>query len=142
MANLYVYDGWTGVNSLLTQNDLQNGPADSFSRTPVFSGDGHSVIFQSWSSDLTSFGDFNANADLFDYAFPYLQISSAASALQGPILAWPAVPGQTYQVQYADVIPGGPWQNLSGTLVITGNRASLSNTPPVASQRFYRLVIH
>jgi hypothetical protein len=141
LANLFVYDNSTGVNSLLTQNNLQNSVADSSSRTPVFSADGGSVIFQSWSSDLTSFGDFNAGADLFSYEFPYLQITSPVSALQGPVLAWPAVGGQTYQVQYADTLPDGPWQNLSGTLVITGNRASLSNTPPVPNQRYYRLVI-
>jgi Tol biopolymer transport system component len=140
-ANLFVFDASTGVTSLLTQNNMQTGPADSFSLNPVFSGDGRWVIFQSWSSDLTSFGDCNANADLFAYAFPYLQITPPVSVLEGPVLTWPAVPGQTYQVQFVDSLPGGPWQNLSGTLVITGNQASLSNTPPVSSQRFYRLVI-
>jgi Tol biopolymer transport system component len=139
--NLFVFDASTGVNSLLTQNNLQTGPADSLSLKPVFSGDGRWVVFQSWSSDLTSFGDFNADADLFAYAFPYLQITPPVSALEGPVLTWPAVPGQTYQVQSVDSLSGGPWQNLSGTLVITGNQASLSNTPSVSSQRYYRLAI-
>jgi WD40-like Beta Propeller Repeat len=141
LPNLFVYDNSTGLNSLLTQNNLQNGVADSSSRTPIFTADGDWVIFQSWSSDLTSFGDFNASADLFSYSFPYLQITPPVSALQGPLLSWPAVAGQTYQVQYTDGLPAGPWQNLSGTLVITGNRAFLTNTPPVPNQRFYRLVI-
>jgi hypothetical protein len=141
LPNLFVYDTATGENSLLTQNNLQNGPANASSRTPVFTSDGESVIFQSWASDLTSLGDFNANADLFDYAFPFLHITPPVSALEGPVLTWPAVPGQTYRVQYLDDLSGGTWQNLSGRLIITGNQAGFSNTPPVSDQRFYRLVI-
>jgi hypothetical protein len=141
LLNLFVYDTATGENSLLTQNHLQNGPANASSRTPVFTGNGEAVIFQSWASDLTSLGDFNADGDLFDYAFPYLDIGPPVSELEGPVLTWHAVPGQTYRVQYLDDISVGTWQNLSGRLNITGNQASLSNTPPVSSQRFYRLVI-
>ena len=141
LLNLFVYDTATGENSLLTQNHLQNGPANSSSRTPVFTSNGEAVIFQSWASDLTSLGDFNANGDLFDYAFPYLDIGPPVSELEGPVLTWHAVPGQTYRVQYLDDLSVGTWQNLSGRLNITGNQASLSNTPPVSSQRFYRLVI-
>jgi hypothetical protein len=141
LPNLFVYDTSTGDNSLLTQNKLQNGPANASSHTPVFSSDGEAVIFQSWASDLTSLGDFNASADLFDYAFPYLHIGQPVSALEGPVLTWHVAPGQTYRVQYLDDLSIGKWQNLPGTLVITGNEGSLSNTPPVSSQRFYRLVI-
>ncbi len=140
VSELFVYDATTGTNSLLTQNHFGTGPANHPSRTPAFSGDGRTVVFNSWASDLNSTGDFNSTADLFTYAFFYLEVAPGNSSLTGPTLLWPAAPGQTYQVQYKDHLTDATWQSQAGTLIINGNQAYLTNTPPVANQRFYRVV--
>ena len=137
---LFVYDRLSGTNSLLTWNQSGSAPAFGNSRTPLFSGDGHYVVFQSWAPDLTSTGDFNGFADLFSYPFLYLSVGQTSSGESGPVLTWPALPGQIYQVQYKNHLEDADWLSLTGTLLISGNQASLTNTPPITDQRFFRIL--
>ena len=59
---------------------------------------------------------------------------------QGPVITWPYVSGHTYQVESKDNLTDSAWQQVAGTININGNQASLIDSVPVASQRFYRVV--
>jgi hypothetical protein len=106
---------------------------------PVFSGDGRTLVFQSWASDLVP-QDFNHWGDVFALNFLYLSISPAVAPGQGLLLTWPARPAESYQVQYKDTLADVAWQVLNGTITITGNQAQMTSSGPVSSQRFYRVV--
>ncbi len=56
-------------------------------------------------------------------------------------LAWNAVAGQTYQVQYTADPASTNWTNLGGAIMATNGTLSLPDSPGSAQQRFYRVVI-
>lgn len=142
LANLYVYDRGTGTNALLTQSRFGGGAAAGQSRTPVFSGDGRTVVFQSWASDLAT-DDFNTAGDMFAYSFFYLNETLASSSPAVIVLNWPVIPGQTYQAQYKTNLTDVEWQNLGGVVGIMGNQAFLTNPyVPFNAQQFYRVTAH
>ena len=142
IPDLFVYDRLTGTNTLLTQNLSGNAPANNRSRSPVFSGNGKTVVFQSWASDIST-NDFNQLGDMYAFAFElfFVTISPASSPAGGKVLTWPATPGETYVVQYKNDLVTANWSPLAGTVNIIGNRAYLTNTPPIPEQRFYRVVV-
>jgi Tol biopolymer transport system component len=133
VPNLFMYDRLAGTSTLLTASRYSAGPADNRSLLPVFSGDGRTLVFQSWASDLVP-QDFNHWGDVFALNFLYLSISQAGA------LTWPARPGESYQVQYKDTLSEAEWQVLNGTITITGNQAQMTSSGPVSAQRFYRVV--
>lgn len=137
--DLFVYDRLAGTNSLLTESRLGSRSADNRSRTPVFSSNGRAIVFQSAASDLGA-GDFNQLSDLFAFEFLYVDILPASSPPGGKVLSWPAAPGDNFLVQYKNNVNDLTWQDLAGTVNIIGNRAYLTNAPPVPDQRFYRVV--
>lgn len=135
---LFIYDRTTGANALFSKNLDKTGPANSHSDTPVFSGDGRRIVFESWASDLALPLDFNASANVYEYSFPYLSLTWGFS---GPLLAWPETPGQNYQVQYSDDLDELKWLNLPESIITNGNQASVTDTSASGSQRFYRLIV-
>ncbi len=137
--DLFVYDRMTGTNTLLTQSRFGSWPADQRSRAPVFSANGRMVLFQSWASDLST-GDFNQLGDLFAFEFVYLDIAPENSPEGGKTLSWPAAPGQNFRVQYKNNVSDSDWQDLTAPIIVTGNRAFLTNVPPIPDQRFYRVI--
>jgi Tol biopolymer transport system component len=139
--NLYLYDRLAGTSTLLSASRLNGGPGDNRSLAPVFSLDGHTLLFQSWASDLVG-GDFNHWDDVFALVFLYATISPASSPGLGPILTWPARPGENYEVQFKDHLNDSVWQTASGSIVIMGNQASLIDPAPATSTRFYRVLAH
>jgi len=139
VPNLFLYDLLTGTTSLLTASRYGGAPADNRSCTPVFSGDGRTLVFQSWASDLVA-QDFNHGGDVFALAFLYASIVPGATPGDGPTLTWPARPGETYHVQFKNTLSDSNWQDVTGTVTIAGGQAHLTDLAPAAGQRFYRIV--
>lgn len=138
LPEVFLYDRQTGLNSLLGASLLNGLNPNNRSLPPVFSGDGDTLAFASWASDLVS-GDFNQNSDVFTYTFLNLTLAPAASPGQGPWLTWPWVSGNSYQVEFKDDLNAAAWQALGGTYTNLGTKAWLQDPAPPPSQRFYRV---
>jgi hypothetical protein len=139
VPDIFLYDRQTGLNTLLSSSQPSGAPANNRSLTPVFSGDGSTLLFQSWASDLTG-GDFNHNSDLFADTFLSAILLPSASPGAGPTLSWPWVPGNNYRVEFKDHLDEPNWHLLSGAITNLGNKAWLQDLSPGANQRFYRIV--
>src|SRR5204863_9307012 len=63
-----------------------------------------------------------------------------AHAGHGPTLTWPARPREIYEVQSKNTLSDPQWQPVSGTIIITGNQAQLTEFMPPPGQRFYRVI--
>jgi hypothetical protein len=135
MANVYLYDRIANSNALLTTSQSGTVPADNFSRLPLFSFDGRTLVFESAASNLAP-GDFNSSADVFALSLLYATVSLT---LEGPTISWPAQPGETYQVQFKDSLTDASWQEVSGVITVTGEQARLTDLAPSNGQRFYRI---
>jgi hypothetical protein len=135
MPNLYLYDRAANSNALLTSSFYRTGPADNRSRLPLFSNDGHTLVFESAASDLSP-SDFNSSADVFALSLLYATISLT---LEGPTISWPTRPGETYHVQFKDSLSDGNWQEVSGVITFAGARAQVTDLAPSNGQRFYRI---
>ena len=85
------------------------------------------------------FPNVSHGSDVFALAFLYATIVPATAG-HGPTLSWPARPGETYQVQFKNTLSDTVWQNVSGTVTLTGNQAQLTDLAPASGQRFYRVV--
>jgi len=136
VPQLFLFDRLSSSTSLLTSN--RSAPADNGSLAPVFSGDGQTLFFQSWASDLVS-GDFNHASDLYVYPFLYLTVAPAVSG-QGSTLSWPAAQGTNYRVEFKDGLNDSNWQTWSGIISIIGTRAFINDGISSANTRFYRVV--
>ena len=56
-------------------------------------------------------------------------------------LAWTALPGRTYRVQYTPTLAAPLWTDLSPDVTAAGATASISDVPGTASQRYYRVLV-
>lgn len=138
MPDIFVYDRQTGANSLLSGDQFGGFSANNRSLSPVFSGDGDTLVFESWASDLVS-NDFNQTSDLFAYTFLNLTLVPALTSAQGSWLTWPWVSGKNYRVEFKDDLGAASWQELGGSSTNQGNKAWLQDPAPAAGQRFYRV---
>jgi Tol biopolymer transport system component len=141
IPDLFLYDSLKGTSSLLSADRLTGGSPDNRSRTPVFSPDGRTLFFQSWASDLVPL-DFNHGGDVLALAFLYVSIVPGTAPDIGATLTWPSRPGETYEVQFKDDLGEPSWQQVSGSVVIDGNQASLTDLAPASGQRFYRVLAY
>jgi hypothetical protein len=96
-------------------------------------------MFQSWASDLVGF-DFNQGNDVFAHAMFYAVLTPEELPARGPTLAWPAVVGKAYHVQFLSDMRGTNWQEANGTVAIVGERAYFTDLTPPSTQRFYRVL--
>jgi hypothetical protein len=64
VPDVFLYDRLTGATTLLSVKQSGTNTANNRSLMPVFSGDGQTLVFQSWASDLLA-QDFNQGSDLF-----------------------------------------------------------------------------
>jgi Tol biopolymer transport system component len=138
LPQLIVYDRLLGTNTLLSTAATSVAAGDNRSLTPVFSGDGRTLVFASWASNLAP-DDFNHFSDIFAFEFLYLNITLGTPG-QGPTLTWPYVSGHSYQAQYKNSLTDSVWQPVAGTMNVNGNQASLTDTAPAPGQRYYRVV--
>lgn len=108
--------------------------------------------------DPRAFGFFNGTIDevavfpealtanqilwLFSTGFPATQLQvSQSSANTGALsLAWPAIPGQPYAVQYTEDLSQTTWSDLGGPVSATNSSITVSDVRTNAS-RFYRVVL-
>jgi hypothetical protein len=132
----FLFDTATGLNTVLSSGAYGNAFANNLSLPPRFSGDGHTLVFGSWGSDLVA-GDFNQANDVFAYAFLYAAITGTNGA---PTINWPASTGQTFQVQYKDELADPVWHALSGAITIIGNRGYFTDSTLASGHRFYQVL--
>jgi hypothetical protein len=138
VSDIFLYDYLTQVTMRITDSRLGNFAADSFSSLPVFSPDGHTLIFESWSSDLSGV-DYNHSCDLL--AYPILVATIVAGSNPGQIvISWPVVPGPSYRVEYKNTVSDAGWQTLPGTITYAGNKASITDQASASGQKLYRVV--
>jgi len=145
VPNVFLYDRQIGTTTLLSAN-VSGMAGNNRSFAPQFSGDGQTVVFQTWASDLVA-QDYNQANDLVAVKIatsnptPVFagQMVFAPATLQSPTLTWPAVNGKTYQVQFKNH-PADAWQTLSGNVWVSGNQGYATDRAPNASLRFYRVV--
>ncbi len=146
-SHVYLYDCLTGSTTLLGTSIFTGGGANSEALAPQFSGDGQTLFFQSWASDLVA-SDFNQDRDLFslrlytaDPTGTFVgQIVFSPGGGQGPTLTWPAAAGKTYVLQYKKNVTDPFWQNLNATVTVNGNQASATDPTADPGQRFYRVI--
>ncbi len=138
LPQLIVYDRLANSNSLLSVATTGAASGDSRSMTPEFSGDGRTLLFTSWASNLAA-DDFNHFSDVFAFEFLYIDIAVGVPG-QGATISWPYVSGHSYQVEYKNNLTDSVWQPVFGYIAINGNQLSLTDAAPVSGQRFYRVV--
>jgi Tol biopolymer transport system component len=138
VPDIYLFDVQIGATTLLSAGQPGSFSPNNRSLTPVFSGDGHTLFFQSWASDLTA-QDFNHYSDIFAYAFFYGVLLPAQNAGEGPWLSWPWAPGTSYGVQFKNALDDSGWQPLSGTITNSGTRGWVQDAAPNPGQRVYRV---
>src|SRR5262249_26758294 len=137
--SVYLYDRLADTSTLLSGSSTN--PPDNRSSRPIFAGDGRNLFFASYAASLVPF-DFNRSEDVFALGFLYATISPATAPGLGPTLTWPARPGESYHVQFKTNLADTNWQDVTGTVVVTGNVASLTDLAPGAGQRFYRVAAY
>jgi hypothetical protein len=143
----------------VTASDAGNFTANDQSLKPVFSGDGQTLCFQSWASDLAG-NDFNNGSDLFALntaSLPggagatnsasvfYAQFSLSGGYGQGnqlPLISWPLAAGATYQVQYKTNLTDPVWQILPGNVSFIGGTGYITDPSPAPDNRFYRIILN
>jgi Tol biopolymer transport system component len=147
LPNIFLYDLSSGTTTLVTPSRFGSSTADNRSLAPVFSGDGHTLIFESWAGDLIP-NDFNHAIDVFAVdlyggtnvpAFT-LSVSSPGGPGLANWLSWPVLPGKNYRVQFKQNLSDTSWQDLNVQPSIIGNQAHLQDPAPATTQRFYRVV--
>jgi WD40 repeat protein len=133
-----LFDTATGLNTVLSAGASGDVFANNRSLPPIFSGDGHTVVFGCWGNDLMA-GDFNQFDDVFAYAFMYAAITGTGTN-GAPTINWPASAGQTFSVQYKDDLSDPVWRALSGTVTIVGNRGYFTDSTLASGHRFYQVL--
>jgi hypothetical protein len=147
VPDIFLFDRQTGVTTLLSVSRFGNFAADDRSLCPVFSGDGQTLLFQTWASGLAD-ADFNHGADVVAYSLYssspiplfYAAIYPGTTPGQSPWITWQAVPGRSYRVQFKNSLDESGWQELGGGVTIIGNQGYCRDLAPAPVHRFYRIV--
>lgn len=139
LPDIFLFDRQTGINTLLSQSRSGNSSADARSLAPVFGGNGRVLLFQSWASDMVA-QDFNSSSDVFGFWLLYATIVPGNTPGEGSTISWPAVPGQSYRVQYKENLDDATWRDVTGTVTIVGSAGFLTDPAPSIGQRFYRVL--
>ena len=151
----FLYDRQTGTTTLLTASTVAQDSANFFSTAPYFTGDGRTILFHSWASDIVT-NDFNQRNDLFLVKILGSGGTNPPPVLTGQILfnpasgsgpghtipqiTWAAADGVTYQVQYKTNLTDPAWLPVNGTVVIQNGVGSINDSDPAPDHRFYRIV--
>ena len=149
LPDVFLYDRVNGTTTLVSTDQSGYAPASDRSLAPFFSGDGQTLFFQSWASDLVD-GGFGASGNVFAYnvyASGQIPLFSATIACgagkgQGPQISWPAVPGRTHHVQFKNTLSDPAWQDFGGGVAILGSRGYLNDMTAGTGPRFYRVVAY
>lgn len=156
VKDVFLYDRQANQTTLLSASALGQATANYESISPIFTGNGQTVAFQSGASDLIA-NDFNQGVDAF-----IVQINStdpisgstnpppvfageliySPSSGRNPTLTWPTFSGAGYLVQYKDELTDTNWQNVDGSIVIVGGQAAITDLAPNPTNRFYRILAY
>jgi Tol biopolymer transport system component len=154
LKNVFLYDRQSSETMLLSASAYGIGRGDYVSQLPAFTGDGQTVAFQSWASDMTT-NDFNQGSDLFLFKIlgssgstnpppvftgQILFRPGSGSGQALPQLTWAAASGVTYQVQFKTNLADGAWLPVNGGVVIQGGQGYVQDLAPDPDHRFYRIV--
>jgi hypothetical protein len=157
VPDLMLYDRSNAVTMLITTSVAGNHTAANRSRTPVFSGDGKTLAFCSWASDLVP-QDFNPGSDVFmlslagaysggnnnngggTNAISGLQMTQTPRGNTPSAFTWTAQPGAFYQLQYKNNLTDPIWLNLNGSVSVIGTLGSAYDLNSSSSNRFYRVI--
>jgi Tol biopolymer transport system component len=145
VPDVFLWDRLTGATMLLSVSQGSDVSANNRSLTPVFSGDGTTVFFESWASDLVPF-DFNGWSDIFAVSLlssggvPLFRTAITSGPGPGIWISWPAVPGKSYRVQFKNTLADPAWQDFAGNVSFVGTHAYLNDLAVPGGQRFYRVV--
>jgi hypothetical protein len=159
VPDIFLYDRLTGGTTLISVSQFGAYSANGRSSSPVFSGDGQTLFFESWASDLDP-DDFNESSDVFAVSLSMNGLANSTNAMPPvnfsgivvgmvngqsstnyPVtLTWPSVSGVGYQVQFKNSLSDPQWQPLNGPATVVGNQGSIIDFSPAAVQRFYRIV--
>ena len=160
-ADVFLYDTSNNATILISVNAAGSASADDRSLKPVFSADGRTLFFQSWSSDIAG-NDFNSGSDLFalDLAglpmttgtgggatnaatgfVAQLNLPAAGASNAVPAISWPLASGKSYQVQYKTNLTDAVWLPLPGDATFVGDTGWFNDALPSPGQRFYRIVL-
>ena len=158
-GNIYLYDRLYNATTLITADPEGVTVANNWSRQPEFGGDGSTLIFQSYASDLANEA-FNEVGGIFALDLSSASTNSAGtnatffaqltgfgtsgqgSAVGNPIIQWQAGTGNSYQVQYCTNLNNPVWQAVNGNAIYVGNNGQIIDLTPAADQRFYRIVLN
>lgn len=148
VPDIFLYNRSSGLTTLITTSRFGTGSADNRSLAPFFSPDGSSLLLESWASDLIA-GDFNNSSDLFSLALssgpappPFmLTVAPMPAPGLGHRLSWPVLTGKSYRVQFKDHLEDPAWQDLGGTVSITGGQAAFQDGV-AGGTRFYRVLAY
>jgi Tol biopolymer transport system component len=151
----FLYDRQTKTTTLLTASSYAQDSANFFSSAPVFTGDGDTILFHSWASDIVT-NDFNQRNDLFLVKILGSGGTNPPPVLTGQILfnpasgsgpghtipqiTWAAADGVTYQVQYKTNLTDPVWLPVNGTVVIQNGFGTINDSSADPNHRFYRIV--
>jgi Tol biopolymer transport system component len=154
--DVFLFDRQSGTTTLLSASSQAQNSANLDSRAPVFSGDGQTIMFHSWASDIAT-NDFDLNDDLFLVKI----LSSSAPTNPPPVLTgqilfypgsvgnsgpsipqltWAAAPGFSYQVQYKTNLTDEAWLPVNGNVVIQNGVGYINDLAADPDHRFYRIV--
>jgi hypothetical protein len=130
-----LFDAATGSNTVLSSGSYGRVAANNRSLPPMFSGDGHTILFGTWGNDLVA-DDFNQASDVVAFAFLYAAITRTGGM---STISWPASANSNYSVQYKDNLSDPAWQPLPGVVTLIGNRGYLMDSTLTSRQRLYRV---
>ena len=156
VPNIFLYDSLSGTTALVTASPIGNVPANGRSLNPVFSGDGRTLVWESWANNLAG-QDFNEWCNLYSLqsfatnsagaagqpfaisAFGVSSLAGLGSSASASTLVWPASASATYQVEFTTNLNNPQWQPLPNSVEIIGTEGYLLDPAPNNSQRFYRV---
>jgi len=156
VQDIFLYDALAGSTTLVTAGTIGNWPANGRSLNPVFSGDGQTLVWQSWANNLAG-QDFNQWCDLYALqsfatntsglgqpfnisAFGVSSLASFGSSSRASTLTWPTSPSADYVVQFTDDLENPNWQTLTNGIRIIGTQGYMLDVTTNSSHRFYRVV--
>jgi Tol biopolymer transport system component len=147
VPDVFLYDRLNSSTTLLSVNQFGDAPGNNRSMTPVFTGDGQTLMFRSWASDLVA-QDFNHWGDVFALKLSSSNVTPAflgqiifvGPSSQNPTITWPVVPGKAYRVEFKNNLEDFNWQVLNGSVTLMGGKGSVTDLAPGPGHRFYRIV--
>jgi Tol biopolymer transport system component len=159
VPDIFLYNRLTGGTTLISVSQFGAYSANGRSSSPAFSGDGQTLFFKSWASDLAP-DDFNESSDVFAVSLsssgsggtsnapPPANITGIVvgtangqfSTNQPLTLTWSSGTGVGYQVQFKNNRTDPTWLPLNAPATVVGGQGSIIDFSPAVLQRFYRVV--